>query len=117
MASELKVVTWIWERISELEWYQSPHGGFFAVINGVLIHTSEAGLLLARGPKQCKIPRPQESRKIMDAVDEMLKARREMMIEIHRAASQQVIRQVEDPKAHNDRMRRELFRELSGEIF
>jgi len=110
---DLQIVTWIFDHLNELEWYEGAAGGCVARLNGVGINVSGAGISMSDGLKSCRVAMPKLPKKMMDVDDHYQKKLNNMLMAIRSEATRQVIERLEDAD-HSRKVKSELFDKLTG---
>lgn len=110
---DLNIVTWVFDHLNELEWYEGSSGGCVARYNGVGIMVSGFGITLTDGLKSCRVALPPSPKKMMDVSDHYQKKMVNMIMSIRGEATRQVIERLEDPEVRR-RVKDELYKKLNG---
>ena len=110
---DLQIVTWVFDNLDELEWFEGSTGGCIARVNGVGINISVAGISISDGFKSCRVVLPKLPKKLMDVDDHYQKKVHEMIKAISTEATRQVIERAEDPN-HARKIKDELLKKLTG---
>jgi len=110
---DLDIVTWVFDHLADLEWYEGAAGGCVSRYNGVGILVSGAGITLTDGLKSCRVALPSSPKKMMDVSDHYQKKIVNMITVIRNEATRQVIERLEDPEVRR-RAKDELYKKLTG---
>ena len=110
---DLNIVTWVFDHLDELEWYEGSGGGCVSRFNGVGIMVSGSGISLTDGLKSCRVALPPMPKKTMDVKDHYQKKVVNMIMAIRSEATRQVVERLEDPEARQ-RVKDDLYKKLNG---
>lgn len=111
MITDHRIVSWVYDHLDELEWYESSQGGSVTRRNGITIHVSMAGILLSDGFKSCRV-QARYVKKLMDTEDYTAKEITDMISTIRTKAVSQIMNRMDNPE-EKERIRKELFDQLS----